>query len=164
VTTPAPDLRLLVCGTADRGDDGAALAAISHVLPVLPDELRVRIEIRRCPLFAAADIIAVGSGLSCVLIDTVLGVEPGRVVTMPLSTLAHSPGGIALRSSHKLAVDEELLLAEVVRGSLPSGTLVGIGGKWFGYGERYSRAVRCGLPAFADAIRLTVEEMLAVAT
>ena len=162
MTTPAPDLRLLVCGTAERGDDGAALAAISHVLPTFPDALRVRIEIRRCSSFAAADIIDVGSGLSCVLIDTVVGVEPGQVITLPLDALARGHVGIALRSSHTLDVNAELLLAEAVRGALPPGTLVGIGGKWFGYGDRYSRAVRCGLPAFADAIRLTVEEMLSV--
>jgi Ni,Fe-hydrogenase maturation factor len=163
MTTRSPDLRLLICGMADRGDDGAPLAAIAQILPVIRDELRVRLEVRRCPSFAATDIIAVGEGQACLIVDTVVGVEPGRVVTISLEALADRPGGITLRSSHELAIRDELLLVELVRGSLPPGALVGIGGKWFGYGERFSRAVRCGLPAFADAIRSAVEEQLAVA-
>ena len=62
-----------------------------------------------------------------------------------------------------LAVDDALLIAEAVRGTLPAGTFVGIGGKWFGYGQRYSRAVRTGMPAFVATIELAIEELLSVA-
>lgn len=162
MTVRAPDLRILVCGTADRGDDGAALVAISHVLPSLPEALRGRIEIRRCPQLDVTDLLDIGPGESCVVIDTVVGVEPGRVVAMSLEDLARRPAGVAPRSSHALSVDDALLIAEAVRGSLPTGTFVGIGGKWFGYGERFSRAVKAGLPAFGDAIRCSIEELLPV--
>jgi hydrogenase maturation protease len=162
MTARMPDLRILVCGTADRGDDGAALSAISHVLPSLPDELLCRIEIKRCQMLDVTDLLAIGPGESCVVIDTVVGVEAGQIVTIPLEDLARRPAGVAPRSSHALRVDEALLIAEVVRGSLPAGTFVGIGGKWFGYGERFSRAVKAGLPAFGDAIRNSIEDLLAV--
>lgn len=161
MTVPAPDLRILVCGTADRGDDGAALAAISHVLPVLADDLRARIEVRRCRQLEVTDLLAVGPGESCLVIDTVVGVEAGRVVSIPLDELARHPAGVAPRSSHALSLDDALLIAEAVRGGLPIGTFVGIGGKWFGYGERYSRAVKGALPAFAVAIRQSIEDLLA---
>jgi hydrogenase maturation protease len=156
----APELRILVCGTADRGDDGAALVAISHVLPDLPESVRCRLEVRRCPQLDVTDVMDVGEGIACVVVDTVVGVEPGRVVTMALAELARRPGGVAPRSSHALSVDEALLIAEACRGSLPEGTFVGIGGKWFGYGERFSRAVKGGLPAFSTAIRRAIEELL----
>ncbi|OGO54109.1 MAG: hypothetical protein A2V84_02185 [Chloroflexi bacterium RBG_16_70_13] len=162
MTVPAPDLRILVCGTADRGDDGAALAAISHVLPELPEALRGRIEIRRCPQLDVTDLLDIGVGESAVVVDTVVGIEPGTVITMSLDDLARRPAGIAPRSSHALSVDDALLIAEVVRGTLPAGTFVGIGGRWFGYGERFSRSVKGSLPAFADAIRRSIEELLAV--
>ncbi len=161
MTAKAPELRILVCGTADRGDDGAALAAISHVLPGLPEAMLGRLEIRRCPQLDVTDVMDVGDGVACVVIDTVVGVEPGTVVAMALDDLARRPGGVAPRSSHALSVDDALLIAEACRGSLPAGTFVGIGGKWFGYGERFSRAVTAGLPDFATAIRRSIEELLA---
>jgi hydrogenase maturation protease len=162
MTARAPDLRILVCGTADRGDDGAALAAISHVLPELPELLRCRVEVRRCPQLDATDLLDVGVGEAVVVVDTVVGVEPGQIITMSLDELARRPAGVAPRSSHALSVDDTLLIAEAVRGSLPAGTFVGIGGKWFGYGERFSRSVKAGLPAFAVAIRASIEELLLV--
>jgi hydrogenase maturation protease len=163
MTARAPDLRILVCGTADRGDDGAALAAISHVLPELPELLRGRVEVRRCPQLDVTDLLDVGVGEAVVVVDTVVGVEPGRIVTMSLDELARRPAGVAPRSSHALSVDDALLIAEAVRGSLPAGSFVGIGGKWFGYGARFSRSVKGNLPAFAAAIRAAIEECLAVA-
>jgi len=162
MTARTPDLRILVCGTADRGDDGAALAAISHVLPELPEILRGRVEVRRCPQLDVTDLLDIGIGESVVVVDTVVGVEAGRVVTMSLDELARHPAGVAPRSSHALSVDDALLIAEALRGSVPAGAFVGIGGKWFGYGERFSRSVKAGLPAFAAAIRTSIEELLAV--
>ena len=161
MTARAPELRILVCGTADRGDDGAALAAISHVLPGLPDALRGRLEVRRCPQLDVTDIMDIADGVACVVVDTVIGVEPGSIVTMTLEDLARRPGGVGPRSSHALSVDDALLIAEACRGSLPTGTFVGIGGKWFGYGARFSRAVKAGLPEFDVAIRHSIEELLA---
>jgi hydrogenase maturation protease len=162
MTARAPDLRILVCGTADRGDDGAALAAISHVLPELPELIRGRIEIRRCPQLDVTDLLDIGVGESVVVVDTVVGVEPGQIVTMSIDDLARRPAGVAPRSSHALSVDDALLIAEAVRGALPTGTFVGIGGRWFGYGERFSRSVKGNLPAFADAIRRSIEDLLPV--
>jgi len=161
MTARPPELRILVCGTADRGDDGAALAAISRVLPGLPDALRSRLEIRRCQQLDALDVMDVGPGVACVVVDTVVGVAPGSTVQIRLEELARHRGSVTPRSSHALAVDDALLIAEVCRGSLPAGYFVGIGGKWFGYGERFSRAVKAGLPDFAVAIQASIEELIA---
>ncbi|MBI2763568.1 MAG: hydrogenase maturation protease [Chloroflexi bacterium] len=160
MTALVPELRVLVCGTADRGDDGAALAAITHALPDLPEHVRCRIEVRRCPQLDVTDIIDLHDGESCLVVDTVVGVEPGTIVTMSLDELARRAGSITPRSSHALSVDDTLLIAEAVRGTMPPGAFVGIGGKWFGYGERFSRVVKAGLPALADAIRDAIEALL----
>ena len=162
MTARAPDLRILVCGASDRGDDGAALTAISHALPALPESTLARLEVRRCRQLDVTDLIDIGPGETCVVVDTVVGVEPGHVVTMSLEELARRPAGVTPRSSHALPVDAALLIAEAVRGTLPAGTFVGIGGKWFGYGERFSRAVRAGLPQFTAAIQATIEDLLSV--
>lgn len=160
MSAPLPELRILVCGTGDRGDDGAALAAIAHVLPDLPEHLRSRVEVRRCPQLDVSDLTDVRDSERCLVVDTVVGVEPGSVVTMTLTELAGRSDGLAPRSSHALSMEDTLLIAEVVCGSMPKGAFVGIGGKWFGFGERFSRVVKGELPAFAAAIRSAIEELL----
>lgn len=161
---PRPELRVLVCGSADRGDDGAALAAISHALPALPPAVLARIEVRRCPQLDVTDLLDVGPDEACIVIDTVVGVAPGQIVVMDLGELARHPAGVAPRSSHALSVDDALLIVEAVRGSLPPGRFVGVGGKWFGFGERFSRAVKATLPAFGAEISRAIEAQLALVT
>ena len=76
MNAPAPTLRVLVCGSADRGDDGAALCAVAHVLPRLDDEIGRRLEVRRCEQLDATDLIDVADGEACLVLDTVVGVVP----------------------------------------------------------------------------------------
>jgi hydrogenase maturation protease len=150
MNAPAPSIRLLVCGSADRGDDGAAVHAVAHLLPRLDPDLRQRLEVRRCPQLDAVDLIDVAPGEACIVLDTVVGVEPGEVVEIPLDELV-TREGIAPRSSHALPIDQVLGITMAVRGSVPEGTFVGIGGKWFGFGQLQSRALRHGMPAFEQA-------------
>ena len=162
MTRPTPRVRLLVCGSADRGDDGAALLAAAHVLPALSPEIRDRLEVRRCSQLDPSDLIAVREGESCLVVDTVFGVEPGAVVVIPLAELM-TAGGVNPRSSHALPIDQVVGIAEAIRGGLPPGMFVGIGGKWFGFGEMQSRAVRSGMLAFERAILDGLRELVALA-
>jgi hydrogenase maturation protease len=154
MTLQAPTLRVLVCGSADRGDDGAALCAVAHVLPRLDPILRQRVEVRRCQQLDATDIIDVADGEACLVLDTVVGVAPGSIVEIPRLQDA------APRSSHALPIGQVLGIAEAIRGGLPRGRLVGIGGKWFGFGETRSRALRDGMAAFEQATTLAIEELV----
>ena len=158
MTLEAPTLRVLVCGSADRGDDGAALYAVAHVLPRLDPILRQRVEVRRCPQLDAADLIDVADGEACLVLDTVVGVPPGSIVEIPLDELSRMQDA-APRSSHALPISQVLGIAEAVRGQLPYGRLVGIGGKWFGFGETRSRALRDGMAAFELATTHAIEEL-----
>jgi hydrogenase maturation protease len=146
MTTTAPSLRLLVCGNADRGDDGAAVRAVAHFLPRLEPAVLERLEVRRCQQLDPLDLIDIRDGEACVVIDTVVGVPPGRVVTLSLASLSNRRGKVTPRSSHVLPIDQVLGVAAAVRGSLPEGVFVGIGGKWFGFGDLLSRAVRSAIP------------------
>jgi hydrogenase maturation protease len=147
----APTVRLLVCGSADRGDDGAALFAVAHVLPRLESAVRERLEVRRCEQLDATDLIDVADGEACIVLDTVVGIEPGSILECPLEELARR-SAVNPRSSHALPIDQVLAIAEAVRGVLPTGTFVGIGGKWFGYSQVRSRALRAGMPEFEGAL------------
>jgi hydrogenase maturation protease len=154
----APTIRVLVCGSADRGDDGAALCAVAHVLPRLEPRLRQRVEVRRCEQLDAADLIDVAEGEACLVLDTVVGVAPGAVVEIPLDELTRLEDA-APRSSHALPIAQVLGIAEAIRGQLPRGLLVGIGGKWFGFGETRSRALREGMAAFEQAVEQAIQEL-----
>lgn len=158
MTIPPPTVRLLVCGNADRGDDGAPLSAAAHLLPALEPALRERLEVRRCPQLDVSDIVDVPAGEACVIVDAVVGVEPGAIVSLTLPELASHAGGVTPRSSHALPIDQVLGIAEAVRGGLPAGQFVGIGGLWFGFGAMQSRAVRAALPKLEAAIRAAVAE------
>lgn len=158
MTLAAPTIRVLVCGSADRGDDGAALYAVAHVLPRLSPALRQRVEVRRCEQLDAADLIDVAEGEACLVLDTVVGVEPGSVVRIPLDELTRLEDA-APRSSHALPISQVLGIAEAIRGQLPRGLLVGIGGKWFGFGETRSRALRDGMAAFEQTAEQAIEEL-----
>ena len=160
MTAPAPTLRLLVCGSADRGDDGAALRAVAHLLPRLDDGVRQQLEVRRCVQLDATDLIDVADGERCLVLDTVVGIEPGSVVELSLDALADRPT-VAPRSSHALPIDQTLGVARAVRGELPPGSFVGIGGKWFGFGDVRSRSLRDGMAAFEQAVEAAIRRYTA---
>jgi len=163
MNAPTFAVRLLVCGNADRGDDGAALAAVAHLLPRIEDSIRHRIDVRRCAQLDATDLIDVPPHQACVLVDTVAGIEPGTVVTMPLADLATIGSPVAPRSSHALPIDQVVGIAAAVRGQLPEGVFVGIGGMRFGFGSRRSRAITGGMRRFERAIEGEVRRLASAA-
>ena len=148
-----PTVRLLVCGNADRGDDGAALSAIATLLPALPAAMLARMEVRRCGHLRVEDLMDVTAGEVALVVDAAVGIAPGRIVTIPIHDVAADPEAPSPRSSHELPIDQVLGLADVLRdGGLPGGTFVGIGGRRFGYGRPLSRSVRLNLAAYQAAI------------
>ncbi len=148
-----PSVRLLVCGNADRGDDGAALSAVATLLPAMPTALLERLEVRRCGQLRVEDLLEVTAGEVVIIVDAAVGVPPGHVVTLPISDIAPTLGTAAPRSSHELPIDQVLSLAATLRpGGLPPGTFIGIGGRRFGYGRPLSRSVRLAMGGFQKAI------------
>jgi hydrogenase maturation protease len=148
-----PSVRLLVCGNADRGDDGAALSAVATLLPSLPAAMLERLEVRRCGHLRVEDLLDVPDGEVAVVVDAAVGIAPGHVVTMPIDEIAGDAEAPTPRSSHELPIEQVLGLAGVLRpGGLPAGSFIGIGGRRFGYGRPLSRSVRINMPAFQAAI------------
>jgi hydrogenase maturation protease len=152
-TTAAPRTVLLVCGEPERGDDGAALAAVA----ALPPLVAARATIVRCGQLDVDHLLAVPDDAACVVVDAAVGVAPGEVVAMPLADLADRAGRGAPRSSHTLPPDQVVSLAAALRGSPPEGVFVGIGGRAFGLGAGLSPEVAAGLQALTDRI---VDEIL----
>ena len=148
-----PSVRLLVCGNAERGDDGAALSAVATLLPSLPSAMLERMEVRRCGNLRVEDLTDVPAGEVTVVVDAAVGIPPGHVITVPIYQILTDPSSPTPRSSHELPIDQVLSLAQVLRpGGLPDGVFVGIGGRRFGYGRPLSRSVRLNMASFQAAI------------
>ncbi len=152
--SPSRPVWLLVCGNAERGDDGAALVTVSRLLGDLPPALRAVLEVRRSEQLDLEDLLAVPDGVACIVVDTVVGVAPGSVVTIPLHELPDrdAAAGPVSRSSHTLPIGHLVAMAAIMRERPLDGSFVGIGGRSFGFGRGLGRVVRAGLPAFGVAI------------
>ena len=155
---PDPTVRILVCGNADRGDDGAALVTIATLLPTLPRGLLTMLEVRRSLELRVEDLVDLPPDVGCLILDAVAGVEPGEVVRLPLTDLADRPA-FTPRSSHQLPIHMVIGLAEILRERPVEGTFVGLGGHGFGYGTPLSRVARAAIPAFSDAIEAELYEL-----
>ena len=153
-----PRVRLLVCGTADRGDDGAAIVAAATLLPALTEAQRTLLDVRRCGQLDVDDLIGTPDGMAGLIIDAAIGVPPGTIVIVPFERLVAGDGSVGPRSSHALPVSHVLGLAAALD-RLPIGTFVGIGGRRFGFSQGLSRDVRAALPAYRDAILAEIERL-----
>jgi len=155
---PPPTVRILVCGNADRGDDGVALATVATLLPVLPRDLLAKLEVRRCEELRVEDLSDLPPGVSCLIIDAVAGIEGGTIVRLPLSAIEDRPA-FTPRSSHQLPIGLVIGLAGVLRDCPIEGTFVGLAGRGFGYGTRMSRVVRAAMPDFRETIIAELDEL-----
>lgn len=155
---PDPIVRIVVCGNTDRGDDGVALATIATLLPTLPHSLLAKVEIRRCPELRVEDLVELPSGVACLILDAVAGLEPGRVVRLPLDELQERPS-FTPRSSHQLPIHLVVGLAGALRDRPVAGTFIGLAGHGFGFGAPLSAVVRAALPAYREAIAGELHEL-----
>jgi hydrogenase maturation protease len=142
---------ILVCGSPDRGDDGAAIAA-ARLLRGLPAGARVRI----VGQLDIDDLLAVPAGGAVVIVDAATGVAPGRIVELPLRGFIGAASETVPRSSHALAMPEVIGVADMVRGRPLDGRIVVIGGRQYGLGRPMSRRVATAVPALAEAVRQAV--------
>jgi len=138
-------VEVLVCGSPDRGDDGAAIAAAALIGRHADDNVRIRV-------VGSLDIV-----------DAAVGIRAGRIVELPLTGLIGRDDGPRPRSSHALAFPEVIGLADFIRGRPLCGRVVVIGGASFGFGEPFSRPVASALPALATAVLDAVEDVRAAA-
>jgi len=139
---------VLICGSRDRGDDGAPIAAAAIICEHLPSDIRVRI----VGQLDIDDLLAIPIGAPVVIVDAAVGIPPGEIVELPVTGFVGRKDGLRPRSSHALSFPEVVGLAELIRGRPVDGRIVAIGGVEFGLGETLSEAVSAAMPALAAAI------------
>ena len=144
---------VLVCGDPSRGDDGAAIAAVSR----LPAGVAVDITLRTVGRLEADELVAATRLGSCIVLDAVRGVEPGTVVELPLADLL-ADDAPAPATSHAVPFSLVIGLAEALGADLSAATFLGIGGEDFTLGAPLSASVRAGLDPFARRVALAVRD------
>jgi len=152
-------VEVLVCGSPDRGDDGAAFAAAKLLHGKLPPDVTMRV----VGMLDVDDLLAVPPGAGVVIVDAATGVDPGAIVDLALTGFIGSQNGVHPRSSHALALPEVVGLAEMMRGRPLRGRIVAIGGTRFGLGDAFSRAVSARIGQLADAIEQAIADIRPVA-
>lgn len=151
-----PSVRMIVCGERLRGDDGVAIRAVE----ALDEATRALVEVVEVGQLSVESLLSVPKGVAVVVADAAVGVAPGAIIVLPLADVARASGAVPA-SSHALPPDQVLALAAELRGSLPRGSFVGIGGAEFGFGEELSAAVQSGLPAFAATLADEIRRLAA---
>ena len=141
-------VEVLVCGSPDRGDDGAPMAVMGRLRGQLP----LDVSLRAVGQLDVDDLLSIPLGAGVVIVDAATGIDPGIIVDLALTGLIGQPDGVHPRSSHALAMPEVVGLAEMLRGRPLRGRIVAIGGAHFGLGSSFSRPVTAALDPLSDAI------------
>jgi hydrogenase maturation protease len=148
-TLPRPTvIHLLVCGSQDRGDDGAPLLAASRIRANLPPDVRLKV----VGQLDIDHLLSIPRNGGVVIVDAATGIRSGSVVELPLSGLVDHAGAIRPRSSHALEIPEVVAVADMIRGQPLPGRVVAIGTRSFGLGKALSASVARAIPALSQAI------------
>lgn len=152
-------VRVLVCGTPDRADDGVALHAIGRLLPSLREQGHMDVDVRYCGQLDVDHLLDVPAGTPVLIVDAAAGVPAGQVVTLDLDELLADRSVPAPRSSHALPIAQVLGIANVLGDAPVEGMFVGMGGAEFGLGDELSGEVEHALPVFVAAIGHGIERL-----
>jgi hydrogenase maturation protease len=150
----APTIDVLVCGSIDRGDDGAPFAACDLLEADRPTNARIR----RVGQLDVDDLLSIPPGAGVVIVDAATGIDPGVVLELPLRGFLGEVS-IKPRSSHALAMPEVIGLADMLRGRPLTGLIVVIGARRFTLGRPLTRRVAAAVPELSRAIRIAVERI-----
>jgi hydrogenase maturation protease len=145
---PPVAVEVLICGSPDRGDDGAPIA----VSELLAGSLSPDVALRVVGQLGVDDLLAIPPAAGVVIVDAATGIDPGAIVHLALDGLIGRRGGLRPRSSHSLGLPEVVGLAEMIRGRPLTGRIVAIGGAQFGLGEPFSPPVAAALALLSDAV------------
>jgi hydrogenase maturation protease len=144
-TTP---VEILVCGSADRGDDGAPIVAAALLQGRLPDGVRMQI----VGGIDVEHLLELPDGAGFVIVDAATGLLPGEVVDLPAGSLRGRRDEPRPRSSHSIAFSEVIGLAELIRDTPLNGRIVAIGGAEFRLGSTLSPPVAGSIPRLVSTI------------
>jgi hydrogenase maturation protease len=145
---------IFACGEPLRGDDGAAGLAVAS----LPPRARLAALVHVVRQLEPEAVATLPPGTRVIVVDTVSGIDPGRIALFDLAELPAKALAIRPRSTHQLPLDHILGLAEVL-GHPVVGVFIGVGGSSFEPGASLSPEVSRAMPSLRAAIAEEVERL-----
>jgi hydrogenase maturation protease len=143
---------LFIIGHPNRGDDGAAEAALARI-----DHLALAaVEVVRALDLDVETLMRAGP---VVVVDAIRGPTPGTIVVWTLAEVAELPEA-PTASTHGLPLPAVLKLAAALGGHPLRGRFVGIAGARFSIGSPLSAPVRAALPRAARTIEAALTEVV----
>jgi hydrogenase maturation protease len=148
-------IHLLICGSPDRGDDGAPLLAAARIRRSLPTDVRLKV----VGQLDIDHLLSIPRNGGVVIVDAATGLRSGAVVELPLGGFVDRAGAIRPRSSHALEIPEVVAVADMIRGQPLPGRIVAIGTRSFGLGTALSASVSRAIPALSQAILEAIDHV-----
>lgn len=141
-------VRVLACGSIDRGDDGAALVAARSLSAAAWRAGRVE----EVDQLSAEQLMGDAPGTRRVVVDCVAGLPPGTIVELPLADLSALEAHVGATSSHALAPGQAVALAGELGAIRPDDRFIGIGGAAFEIGAALTPAVAAAIATLTERI------------
>ncbi|MBX3028960.1 MAG: hydrogenase maturation protease [Chloroflexi bacterium] len=145
---------VLACGEPLRGDDAAAAAVVAMLDPAIRDLAEVRVR----PSVGLEELLAIPDDQPVIIVDAVLGPEPGTLIRTSLVTLEETAQPWVPISGHQLPLAQTLAIAEVL-GWTVRGTFLGVGAASCVIGESLSPAVADALPGLCALLEVEIEAL-----
>ena len=154
-----PSVRVLACGSIDRGDDGAALRAVRALSQVVRREASIEEVGYLSPELLLGDPPTTRR----VVLDCVAGLPCGEIIDLPLTDLPQLEAQMGTTSSHALAPGAAVALAALLGAVQPTDRFLGIGGESFAIGDDLSPAVVARFSALVERLNERIGEAAACA-
>jgi hydrogenase maturation protease len=123
----------------------------SAAVRALPASILALADVRCVPALRPEDLIELPASQRVVIVDAVVGPEPGELVRIDLDALAQARVAMPPSSSHQLPMPMVVGLAESI-GSHHDGVFLGLAGSSFELGAPISQPVLRGLATLGAAI------------
>ena len=114
---------VFACGHPLHGDASVAHEAVM----VLPPELLALAEVKLIGALKPEYLRDLPAGVGAVIVDAVVGPEPGSIVEVPLIEMSGRSEEILTTSTHPLTLDQVVAMAQLLRDEPVQGLFVGLG-------------------------------------
>lgn len=139
---------VFACGDPLRGDDSVAPLAVKG----LPAGMMEGVAVRLVGALEAEYLVDLPPRMRVVIVDAVVGPEPGTIVVMDLAEMSGRAEQVVTTSTHQLPLDQVVVLAQLLRDEPIEGRFVGVGIEAVNQGTALSTPVEAALPALRDAV------------
>ncbi|MFV2063689.1 MAG: hydrogenase maturation protease [Chloroflexota bacterium] len=148
---------LVACGRPERGDDYVGARAVERLTP----ETREMVDVRIVTALGPESLVELPADVAVLIVDAVVGVEPGQIVDVDLANLATLSGRASTTSTHQLPLDQVVGLAGLLRERPLEGRFLGVGIEDVSLGAGLSPTVLAVLPEMGRMIGSALSDLVA---